>query len=187
MIKELLSKGLKYSLANPEEFATAYKEAFGEKVCSYCPGIIQEKFNKLLKTDEQKIIIMKSRKWNMIPGKLIDTLMSQSGPCGQYTNDNITDEVAEQLITKGYSSYFVKNNTIEIEEIEPDPVIEEAPVAFEVIEKSEPATEVKKETKDSFDTYSRKRLIEYCESKGYNVKEYGELVRKQLIEYVRTK
>jgi hypothetical protein len=189
MIKELLSKGLKYSLANPEEFAKAYKEAFGEKVCSYCPGIIQEKFNQLLKTDEQTLITMKSRKWKMIPGKLIDTLMSSTGPCGQYTDKNITDEIAEQLISKGYGSYFLKNASHE--EIE-QPVTndsllnqesEENDISFEVFEKSVPG-ETKK---DSFGTYSFTKLVKYCESKKFPKAEYENLNRQDLIEYVRNK
>jgi hypothetical protein len=186
MIKELLSKGLRYSLENPSEFSKAYQEAFGEKVCSYCPGIIQEKFNQLLKTDEQKLITMKSRKWKMLPGKLIDTLMSSTGPCGQYSDKNITDEIAEQLISKGYVKYFVENNAFEkIEEPVTDPIEEtkDEEITFEVFDKEEAGTT----KKDSFNTYSFPKLVKLCESKKYDKKEYENLNRKDLIEYVRNK
>lgn len=189
MIQELLNKGLKYSLANPTEFAKAYKEAFGENICSYCPGVIQEKFNKLLNTNAEKITLMNNRKWKMIPGKLIDTLMSSTGPQGQYTNKNITDEIAEQLIAKGYGKYFIKNNEEFIPEVEDVPVndpIQEDPIEFEVFEKELAEEDPKK---DSFDTYSYTRLVKYCQSntEKFPKAEWENLNRKKLIEYVRSK
>ncbi len=185
MINELLKKGLKYSLANPSEFAQAYKEAFGESVCSYCPGIIQEKFNKLLNTKEDILMNIKTRKWNMVPGKLIDTLMSSTSPNGQYTNANITDDVAEELIAKGYSKYFVENKTYVAPQltettIEETPDVEEEILEIEILEKETAQT-------DSFGTYSKTRLIKYCESKNYKKSEWEKLERKELIEYVRSK
>jgi hypothetical protein len=186
MINELLKKGLKYSLDNPSEFSQAYKEAFGESVCSYCPGIIQEKFNKLLNTKEDILMNIKTRKWNMVPGKLIDTLMSSTSPNGQYTNANITDVIAEQLIAKGYGKYFVANKSyvepevleITIEEKTPD--VQEEILEIEILEKETAPS-------DSFGTYSKSRLIKYCESKGFNKSEWVKLERKELIEYVRSK
>jgi hypothetical protein len=194
MIKELLEKGLQYSLANPSEFAKAYKVAFGETVCSYCPGKIEAKFKELLNVTEEKLTIMKEKKWRMIPGKLIDTLMSVSGPQGQYTNKNITDELAEQLIAKGYGKYFIRVDSEEVEApvaIDPQPEIQEEEITFEILEKSEPSEPsepVSEEPKkDSFDTYSFTKLVKYCESKKFDKKEWENLNRKKLIEYVRTK
>jgi hypothetical protein len=186
MIKELLSKGLKYSLDNPQEFSRIYKEVFGEVVCSYCPGIIQDKFNKLLNTTEKQIVSMKQRKWNIIKGKVIDTYMSKDGPWGHYTNDNITDEVAEKLILMGYGASLIRNNPLD-EEVFIPAITEEinqpennSDIKFEVFDRSEPA-------KDSFGTYSFDRLVKYCNSKGYDKKEWENLNRKNLIEYVRSK
>jgi hypothetical protein len=191
MIKELLEKGLQYSLANPSEFAKAYKVAFGETVCSYCPGKIEAKFKELLNVTEEKLTIMKAKKWRMIPGKLIDTLMSASGPQGQYTNKNITDELAEQLIAKGYGKYFTQIDSEDVEspvELEVLPEIQEGEITVEIHEKSdgsEPSVEEIK--RDSFDTYSFTKLVKYCESKKFEKKEWENLNRKKLIEYVRTK
>jgi len=44
----------------------------------------------------------------MIPGKMIDTTMGKLGPFGQYTADNITDEIAEQILENypGYRKFF---------------------------------------------------------------------------------
>jgi hypothetical protein len=193
MIQEILNKGLKYSIDNPKEFSKAYYEAFGEKVCSYCPGVIQEKFNKLLNTNEQIIQNMKSRKWRMLPGKLIDTLMSQTGPQGQYTDANITDEVAEALIAKGYGKYFKKVEGFEEIEIpvttqpEIEEEIEESPIEFEVFEKEMQEEEDGKT--DSLDTLAYKKLVKKCESNPelYPKGEWQDKNRQQLIAYIRSK
>jgi hypothetical protein len=191
-MKEIINKGLKYSLANPQEFAAAYKEAFGEVVCSYCPGVIQEKFNKLLNTTEEKLITMKNRKWRMKPGKIIDTLMSKEGPWGQWTDKNITDEIAEKLIAKGYGERFLKNDSEAIEIEEPvgnieGPAIVEEEINFEVHERLEPGSETQEAKKDSFDTYQFSKLVKYCKTKGFPESEWENKNRKDLITYVRSK
>ena len=50
----------------------------------------------------------KVKRFVMLTGKVIDTTMAKKPPFGQYTKDNITDEVAEQLLrnNSGYRMYF---------------------------------------------------------------------------------
>jgi len=52
-------------------------------------------------------------KYKMIPGKLIDTTMSSKPPQGMYNSDNITDDIAEQLLAvhPGYRKYFESYDT----------------------------------------------------------------------------
>lgn len=47
-------------------------------------------------------------KYEMIPGKLIDTSMSSKPPQGMYNSSNMTDEIAEQLLASNpsYAKYF---------------------------------------------------------------------------------
>jgi len=112
-VQILIDRGLQYSLNNPGEFASIYKEVYGEAICRYCPGIIQEKFLKLTSLTPETIQVMSERRFQIKHNKLIDTLMSPVPPQGQWTNANITDDVAIELIKLGYGNRFVGDPTID--------------------------------------------------------------------------
>lgn len=193
-MEELLIKGLQYCLDHPSTFARAYKVLTGEEVCSYCPGKIEAKFNEI-NNNKHKIKTMQERKYRMIPGKLIDTTMGNiSDPViyGMFTDKNMTDIIAEKLIANGYGKYFIKVKEEEIAPAVPEEVKadletkeQEAEIKLEVFEKEKET--VKEEAKNSLDTYSRARLVELCEKRGYPKEEWKDLVRKDLIKYVNGK
>lgn len=195
-MEELLNKGLKYCMDNPSEFARAYKVLYGEDVCSYCPGKIEAKFNEVI-NNKNKIKTMQQRKFRMLPGKLIDTTMGSIEPWGQYTDKNMTDEIAEKLISNGYGKYFKDVPIVEqAVELKNEVVNENTPVISDLQEKEKEAeiklevfekAEVKTEPTNSLDTYSRTRLADLCEKRGYPKDEWKDLVRKDLIKYVNGK
>jgi hypothetical protein len=197
IMEELLNKGLEYILKDPWTFAKAYKDLTGEEVCSYCPGKIEAKFNELI-NNKNKIKSMQQRKYRMIPGKLIYYNNNH------YTDKNMTDELAETLISQGFGKYFKTVPAVEgfgeATPIKTNPVIKtsikdleekekEAEIKLEVFEKkTEEAKEEKsEEKKNSLDTYSRTRLVELCEKRNYPKEEWKDLVRKDLIKYVNGK
>jgi hypothetical protein len=187
---EILDKGIEYVLKNPSEFAKEYKKLTGEEICSYCPGKIEAKFNELI-NNKNKIKSMQQRKYRMLPGKLIYYNNNH------YSDKNMTDELAEQLISQGFGKYF---KPVPIDVIEPKPEItpevkisieelkekeKEAEIKLEVFEK-EPE-KIEDEKQNSLGTYSRARLVELCEKRGYPKDEWKDLVRKDLIKYVNGK
>jgi hypothetical protein len=182
-MEEILKKGLAYVLKNPSEFTRAYKLLYGGDVCSYCPGVIESKFKEVNK-NRDNIKNMQERKYRMIPGKLIDTTMGDSKPWGQFTDKNMTDEIAEQLIGQGYSKYFVNAQVVEKPDIKIAEELEEkeqeAELKLEVFEKA-------KEGKNSLDTYSRTRLLDLCAKREYPSLEFKDLTRKELIKYINGK
>jgi len=69
-------------------------------------------------------------KYELLPGKLIDTTMAKQPPQGMYNASNMTDEIAKQLIDNhpGYAKYFKKV----------DPLKVVAPAAMQVYPKYRP-------------------------------------------------
>jgi len=103
-IEELKSKGLEYSIQNPNEIVTLYKQ-YGVTICKGC-----EKGAQVIKAFHE-LELLKDKKMSkyIVKNKmLIDTLMStdKNIPNGQYTQANMTDEIAEKLIKNGFGSFF---------------------------------------------------------------------------------
>jgi hypothetical protein len=93
------------------EFAAYYYNLTGERVCTTCMDKIYNKYIELkqLLREGKKFIPMSERKYILKEGVLIDTFNSDKAPKGHFTNKNMTDEIAEQIISAHpkYKEYFI--------------------------------------------------------------------------------
>ena len=111
-IKRMKALGEKAVTANTglqAEFIRLYFLAFDEKICGSCRDKIKNNFMSLINfKPNEKSKIMDERKFILKDKKLIDTTMSAVPPHGQYTNDNMTDKIAIDLLRKhkGYLKFF---------------------------------------------------------------------------------
>ena len=112
-IEEILSIPLSEIKKNPKILKKFYKEFFQEDVCSTCPGVIEAKYHALRNITEERIERISTNILRMRKGALIDTYMASAGPIGHFTNANITDEVAIELIERGWVSAFDNPNDIQ--------------------------------------------------------------------------
>lgn len=94
--EEALEKGPKYFQKNKQEMVSLYQELYGETICNYCPGEIQAAFETIKRLKDQPI-----SKYKLKPKTSITTID------GHWTNFNLTNEIAEMLIEKGFKDSFV--------------------------------------------------------------------------------
>jgi hypothetical protein len=95
--EEAIQLGKHYFIKNPEQMVSLYKYLYGETICSYCPSKISEAWEIIKRNVDRPVC-----KYLIKPEhKRI------SNSEGHWTNFNLTDEVAERLITQGYSNYFI--------------------------------------------------------------------------------
>lgn len=101
-VKEKLNKGLDYFLSEGRyELVSLYKERYGETICSLCKPILKRAYNKLLKEADKETCPYKLK-------RSINTETSENPDVikGHFSNYNLTKEIAENLISNGYQSYF---------------------------------------------------------------------------------
>jgi len=94
--EEALEKGKQYFIKNPKEMVSLYRSLYGETICSYCPGVIAQAFETIKRNKDKPISKYKIKQ----EYKKICNLD------GHWTNFNLTDEIAEKLISEGYKEYF---------------------------------------------------------------------------------
>ena len=84
--------------------SSLYREMYNEDVCLTCPGNIEYAFEKMFRDREKIFPTIKMKR-----GHLIDTTMREEDhiPKGQFTINNITDDIAVILINNGYASHFL--------------------------------------------------------------------------------
>lgn len=92
---EAIELGKRYFQKNPKEMVSLYKELYGETICQYCKGVIAAAFETVVRLRNNPIC-----KYKLKPGGKI------SNANGYWTNFNLTDEVAEKLISEGYQKMF---------------------------------------------------------------------------------
>lgn len=93
---EAIKLGKQYFQKNPKEMVSLYKEIYGETICQYCKGVISDAFETMVRLKDNPIC-----KYKLKPkGKI-------SNSEGHWTNFNMTDEIAEKLISQGYRESFV--------------------------------------------------------------------------------
>ena len=112
-IEAILAIPLSKIKENPKILKKFYKEFFNEDLCSTCPGVIEAKYNALRSITVERIERITNNILRIRAGVLIDTYMASAGPIGHFTNANITDEVAIELIERGWSSAFENPDDIE--------------------------------------------------------------------------
>ena len=96
-------------------FVEKYFEVFGEHVaCNTCAGILYEAYfklkNHMAKKENTEIesiaeIVKPTQKYTIIDGVVLCTSFSSSVPGGEFTKDNITDDVAEKLLAENFEAY----------------------------------------------------------------------------------
>lgn len=112
LLQKVKSKSLEETLKYPSDIKELYKQ-MNEDICSYCPGIIKEKYLSLFKQKDEIIMSQIEKRLRMKPSKLIDRTMASSYPQGQYTDKNITDKISVMLIDLGYGDRFINPEIVE--------------------------------------------------------------------------
>lgn len=112
-IEQILAIPLSEIKNNPKILKKFYKEFFQEDFCSTCNGVIEAKYNALRSITEERIERIENNILRMRKGALIDTYMASAGPIGHFTNANITDEVAIELIERGWNASFENPEDLE--------------------------------------------------------------------------
>lgn len=122
-IEEVLRPGANKVMYNVDgaavPFVEKYFEVFGEHVaCNTCAGILYEAYLKLknymakpnqiieeIALENLNTEISLEPKYTIIDGVVICTTFSSSVPGGEFTKDNITDEIAEKLLAENFEAY----------------------------------------------------------------------------------
>ena len=121
-------------LKNPDlkkKFITLYERIFNEKITNKCKGCLKRKLNKLLTMNTKTIKLMAGRKFLLKPNTCIwvDRLNLH------ITNENLTDEIAINLLKKnrGYLKFFQEiSEGWDTKIVSPVPVVIATPVAAPV-------------------------------------------------------
>jgi len=94
---EAIRLGKNYFIKNPNEMVSLYEQLYGETICNYCPGTIGEAWETIRRNINKPI-----SKYKIKP-----QYKKICNADGHWTNFNLTDEIAERLISQGYAEYFV--------------------------------------------------------------------------------
>jgi len=94
--EEAIEKGKSYFQKHPTEMVSLYKELYGEIICSYCPGTIAKAFETIQRNIHRPLCKYRIKA----------SVKKISNADGHWTNFNLTDEIAERLISQGYQNSF---------------------------------------------------------------------------------
>lgn len=118
-VQELKSIGIKEIVKNRDlkkKYIKLYKILFSQDMCVSCNATITHSFNQFLKLTFEQTIIMKNRKFIFHEFTTLWIEERQE----HLTNDNLTDELALELLrkNKGYAKYFdiMPENWLELTE-----------------------------------------------------------------------
>ena len=96
-VKELQKIGIKKIIKNLDlkrEYIKIYKEVFLSNLCVSCNAYIRHSFNQFLTLTKPKIKVMSNRKYILKDG----VVLSYQPHRTHYTNDNLTDEIAKEIL-----------------------------------------------------------------------------------------
>lgn len=98
-----LAEVLQYGSEANVLFTQAYFQVYGVRLCANCGGSLGEKFRTFTSLSNQKIIAMSERKFKLKANQILYV-----HPNTDYTNENLTDEIAEKLLRKnpGFAAAF---------------------------------------------------------------------------------
>lgn len=94
---EAIRIGKKYFIENPNEMVSLYAQLYSETICNECPGTIAEAWETIKRNLDRPI-----SKYKIKP-----EYRKICNADGHWTNFNLTDEIAERLISEGYKNYFL--------------------------------------------------------------------------------
>jgi hypothetical protein len=103
----IIQKGVSWCMYNPigrMAFTKAYNTALGKTVCASCPSELYKAFFEFKNhIENQNKPIMPNKKYQLKPGVLLQVKFAEV-----YSNDTITDEIAERLLNQNpqYAKYF---------------------------------------------------------------------------------